>query len=210
MECQSCLNDPTAFIVADTSVAINLNATGYADAILDALPNQFVVLDEVSVELEEDRRNGRNDADALSALVGSQRIEIVRLDDTGLRHFTSLVSGPAAQTLDDGEAATIAYAVEHGATALIDERKANRICAERYPKLAIGCSVDLFAHEKIRTSLGADSLADAVFNALYYGRMRVLAHHVDWVVGLIGPDRAALCSSLPKAVRPANRPAVGS
>ena len=202
MECRSCLDDPTVHIIADASVAINLNATGHSEAILDALPNRFLIVEEVVLELEDGRRNARKDADALSALIASSRIEVVRLGDIGARQFIGVVSGSAAETLDDGEAATIAYALEQDATALIDERKANRICASRFAELSRGCTVDLLAHDNIQASLGCEGLAAAVFNALYYGRMRVLAHHAEWVVNLIGPERAAQCSSLPKSVRP--------
>lgn len=201
MECRSCLNDPTALVVADASVAINLNATGFAEPILDALPNRFAVVQEVALELAGGRRHGRNDADGLDALVAADRVHVVQLENPALEHFTALVSGPAAETLDDGEAATIAFALEHGATALIDERKANRICAERFSTLTTGCTVDLLAHDAVEAAIGHDRLADAVFNALYHSRMRVLAQHVDWVVNLIGPGRAAQCASLPKSVR---------
>ena len=204
VERQSCLNDLTLPIVADTSVVINLNASGCAEAILDALPNRFLVVSEVRLELEEDRHTGRNDAAALTDLVASGRVEIVQLGDSEVRHFSSLVTGPAAQTLDDGEAATIAYALGHGAVAaLIDERKANRICAERFPVRVTGSTVDLLAQDKVQAALGRDRLAEAVFHALRHGRMRVLPHHVPWVVDLIGQTRAARCPSLPRSVRSA-------
>ena len=199
----SCLTDPAALLVADASVVINLIATRCSEDILDALPNQVVVVEEVSLELEHGRRQGRNDADALSVLVAARRMRIVRFGTSGERYFNDLVSGPAVQTLDDGEAATIAYALEHSATALIDERKANNVCANRFPKLAIGCTVDLLAHHGIQASLGREELADAVFNALHDGRMRVMPHFAAWAVDLVGPERAAECSSLPKSVRPA-------
>ena len=207
MECRSCLNETTSLVVADTSVAINLNATGFSGTILDALPNQFAIVEEVAVELREGRRNGHNDADALNALVAGRRAEIVRLGNPGIQIFIELASGPAAQTLDDGEAATIAYALEHSATALVDERKANRICAERFRTLATGYTVDLLAHTEIEAALGRSRLSDAVFNALHHGRMRVPAHYVDWVVDLIGSDRVARCTSLPSLVRPRREPA---
>ena len=203
MERQSCLNDLTVPVVADTSVVINLNATEYAEAILNALPNRFLVVSEVRLELEEDRQTGRNDSAALAALVASGRAEIVQLGDGGIQHFSDLVSGPAVQTLDDGEAATIAYALEQRALPLIDERKANRICAERFAGLVTGSSVDLLAQGDVQVALGRDRLADAVFNALRYGRMRVLPHHLQWVVDLIGRERAARCTSLPRSVRSA-------
>ena len=203
MEWRSCLTDSTLPVVADTSVIINLNATGYSEAILGALPNRLLVVEDVSCELAVDSRTGRNDAEALSALVAQGRVELVRLGDIGTQHFISLVSGPASQTLDDGEAATIACALEHGATALIDERKAIRICTERFGALATGCTVDIFAQNDVQRVLERDPLANAVFNALYQGRMRVPAHYVGWVVNLIGRERAAQCRSLPASVRAA-------
>ena len=206
MECQSCLNNPTALVVADASVAINLNATGFAESILDALPNRFAVVEEVALELVNGRSRGRNDADALNTLIATGRVDIVRLGNPATEYFTSLVSGSAAETLDDGEAATIAYALEQGATALIDERKAKRICAERYGALASGCTIDVLAQNEVEAALGHGRLADGVFNALYHGRMRVLAQHMNWIanwiVNLIGPERAAQCVSLPRSVRP--------
>ena len=201
MQGLSCVTDPSGLLVADTSVIINLNASQCAKDILDALPNQVFVVEEVSQELERGRQFGWTNADALLALIKSQRIAIVRLGEIGQRYFERLVAGPASQTLDDGEAATIAYALENGATPLIDERKAHRICAERFPAMAVGCTGDLLAHDKVQQVLGREILAEAVYNALQDGRMRVMADFLAWTVELIGPDQAANCPSLPRSVR---------
>ena len=67
---------------------------------------------------------GWNSSERLSTLVESGIVEIVELDDSSQECFESLVIGPAVDTLDDGEAATIAYARATGTVALIDERKA--------------------------------------------------------------------------------------
>lgn len=200
---RSCLCDPVVPVIADTSVVINLNATGCAEAILEALPNRFCVVSQVLDELETDRQTGRNDAGAIAASVASGRITVVQLGDAGRGYFLDLVSGSAARTLDDGEAATIAAALgrEPYGIPLIDERKANRVCAERFAGLVTGSTVDVLAHDSVRAALGHGHLAEATFNALSVGRMRVLPHHVGWVVNLIGPQRAARCSSLPRAVR---------
>lgn len=198
---QSCLNALDLPIVADTSVVINLIATHCAESILDALPNRFLVVSEVKTELEYGRSRGRTNSLALDALANSGRVTIARLGQQAMETYTELVSGTAAETLDDGEAATIAYALEDGAVALIDERKAHRICSQRFPALATGSTVDLLSHEGIQASLQRNRLIDAVFNALRLGRMRVLPHHLNWVVDLIGPDRARQCSSLPSSVR---------
>jgi predicted nucleic acid-binding protein len=198
------LTDPAPF-VGDTSAVINLNATGCARDILRALPNRFLVVDVVSSELDRGRRNGRRDADTLEELVSEKLVEIVKLDEIAEAHFERLVVGPAAETLDDGEAATIAYAAAMGMTAVIDERKATRLCAGLFPKLRISCTVDVLAHADVRRSLGGSSLADAVFRGLKYGRMTVLPQHVKWVVELIGSARAAECPSLPKLARQPQR-----
>ena len=208
MECRSCLNDPTVLIVADTSVAINLCASGFSETILSALPNRVVVTNEVRRELEIDHRKDRSYADALSVLVRTNYVEVVHLGNAGLDHFTDLVMGSAEQTIDDGEAATIAYSLENGATALIDERKATRICENRFSTLSKGCTIDVFLHGNVQAALGPRNLADAVFNALIGARMRVLSHHLDWVVQLIGVERAACCLSLPRSVRGIHKPRV--
>jgi predicted nucleic acid-binding protein len=199
------LTDPAALIAADTSTVINLNATGCAAQILRAIPNKLLVADVVSGELEEGRRRGRRDADYLQELVQTGLAEIVKLDGDASVHFERLVVGPAAMTVDDGEAATIACAFGRGAIAVIDERKATRICAELFPALRIACTVDMLAHPRVQDSLGKKMLADAVFKALRDGRMRVLPHHIEWVVRLIGPEKVAACRSLPSSARKTNR-----
>ena len=200
MVCRSCLDERTAPVVVDTSVVINLNATGCAEAILRSLPNRCVVVEDVLLELQIGRQTGRGDADALAVLIEQHLVEHARLGGVGMSHFSSLVSGPAAETLDDGEAATIACAIERGAVALVDERKAIRICAERFPNLALGCTVDMLAQHHVQAALGP-GLAVAVFNALDRGRMRVPEKYGRWVVNLIGEERAAGCRSLPKRIR---------
>jgi predicted nucleic acid-binding protein len=188
-------------VVLDASVVINLVATGCAADIIRAFPNRLAVVDIVQAELETGRSRGRQDADRLKALVSAGLMDIVKLSDEGEQYFEGFVAGPAADTLDDGEAATIAYAITYGAVALIDERKANRICTERFPTQSLGCSTDLFSHSKVQERLEREALAQAVFNALVHGRMRVLPNYIKWIVELIGTERTALCTSLPNAVR---------
>jgi predicted nucleic acid-binding protein len=187
-------------VVADTSVMINLNATGRAEDILGALPFRVVVTDIVVGELE-DRRSGRQDGALLDALVTAGRISTVSLSDAALEAFASLVVGPAGDTLDDGEAATIAYAVEAGIPPVLDERKALRIYAARFSGPRTLSTVDLFAEAAVEAALGRPGLGDAVFRSLQTARMRVAAERLPWVVAFIGAERAAQCPSLPKTVR---------
>jgi predicted nucleic acid-binding protein len=205
MGSSTALTDPAALLVADASTIINLIATGCARSIVAALPNRVAVVDVVPGELEVGRARGREACDRLKELVTGGVIDIVELGDDAVPHFEDLVIGAAAATLDDGEAATIAYALAHAGTALIDERKATRICAERFPQLRVACTVDVLIHPGVQQRLGPGLIAQAVFNALHGGRMGVLPHHLDWVLTLIGDERAALCSSLPRRARASQR-----
>src|ERR1041384_5481672 len=131
------LLDPLIPLVADTSTVINLIATGCAPAILAALPNPIVVVDVISGELDTGRSRGRPHADRLQEIVAAGNIAIVTLGETDWKHFEMLVAGVASETLDDGEAATIAYAAEQGAVVILDEKKGTRICAARFPNVGI-------------------------------------------------------------------------
>jgi predicted nucleic acid-binding protein len=200
------MEPPTSLIKAETittdaSTVINLNATGCARDIVQALGQKFVVVDIVKAELDGGRLNGRRDADLLDGLLADQLFELVRLDGAALAHFEGLVIGSAVATLDDGEAATIAYSMIAGATAAIDERKATAICAQKFPSLSVCSTVDILARPDIEKSLGRDELSAAVYRALIHGRMRVLPHNVPWVVDLIGPQQASTCTSLPRGAR---------
>ena len=104
------LPETAAVLVADASVAINLNATRSAAQIIGALAEQVVIVDAVIDELEGGRRKGHRDADDLKSLVAQGLVEVKSLGPAGLVYVERLVVGSASETLDDGEAATIAYA----------------------------------------------------------------------------------------------------
>ena len=199
----SSLNGETAPLIVDSSTLINLNATGCGAAILAAVPNRIIVMDAVVDELRIDNRNSRNDAKLLASLIAGGLISEIGLGSLKSDHFERLVLGNTADTLDDGEAATIACAIEMQAIAVIDERKAKRICRAWYPGLVVASTVDLLALDLVTRALGVEQLADATFGALSTARMRVLPEHVDWVVNLIGAERTVLCASLPSYVRAA-------
>lgn len=196
-----CFDNLSLPLVVDASVVINLNATGCASHLIEAIPNDLIMVNVVQEELNTGISKGRVDAELTSRLVEDGHITIVQLGEVGASLFEQLVSGDAAQTLDDGEAATIALAIEVGAIALIDERKAARICGERFAGLVVASTVDALAHPVVQRALGQESLADAVFSALQQARMNTQPHHLEWVVNLIGRERAAQCKSLPKEVR---------
>lgn len=195
------LSDYPSLLVADASVIISLNATGCAEAILGALPHRVAVVDIVVNEIRGGLRRGRHDAAKLEVLIESKLLQVVQLGPQGLLRFESLVVGDASETLDDGEAATLAYAEEAGAQALIDERKARRLATARLADIPLRCTTDLFACDSVRRVLGPTGTADAIHSALVGARMRVLNEHMAWVVGLIGDQRATDCPSLSTSIR---------
>lgn len=197
----SCLTDPTTLLIADASVAINLIATGYAIPILDALPHRLGISEIAAGEVEDGRLNGYPSAETLGTLVQGGKLSLLNMGSVAEQHFERLVIGSTTDTLDDGEAATIACAVERKATPLIDERKATRICATRFPELRVASTGDILSHPAVAAALGDDFLAEAIFNALRTAKMRISPRLQGWAVELIGRERAAQCSSLPRVVR---------
>ena len=185
-------------LVVDASVVINLNATGRARDIIAVLPYRVVVTSVVLAELTAGAIRGHEDAKKLQLLLDGGDIDLVELSSLASEIYASLVGGAAIDTLDDGEASTIAFASVTGAIAAIDERKARRICASRFSGLQIVWTIDLLLDEAITVGLGREEQADAVFNALQLARMRVPHEYLDKILKLIGRERAAQCRSLPK------------
>ena len=196
-----CLRESAATLVADTSAVINLNATGYAAEILRAIPNKVVVVDMVPPELQAGHGKGHTDAERMQELIRGGLLRVVSLGGSGWGYFGELVAGPASETLGDGEAGTLAYAAENGASAVIDERKAIRVARCKLPEVVTASTVDILCHPAVLVALEREALALAVFQALRDARMRVLDHHLPWVVELIGSGRAAKCTSLPRSAR---------
>ena len=152
-------------------------------------------------ELRLDSRTGRDDGCMMAGYIADGLIDEAKVDSLNGDHFGNLVSGHSVDTLDDGEAATLALAVEMSAVAVLDERKARRIAEVRYPGLLVASTIDILALDSVEKELGRVNLANAIYRALTDARMRVLAEHSDWVVALIGKERAVTCSSLPQHTR---------
>lgn len=197
--------DGSAIVVADTSALINLNATGCAPAILKALRCRVMVTEAVLTELDQARSRGHTDGDHTAKLISQGLVEVGRLGDVGQECLEELVVGRATETLDDGEASSIALAVELAGVALVDEKKARRICGERYPTLRLACSVDILCHPTVEAALGQEGVKRAVQRSLQVARMNVATDYLEWVVQLIGSDEIEDCKSLPGSVRRARR-----
>ena len=201
MDLRNFLIDSEAPVLADTSVVINLDATGCFSRILDALPNRLLVPEIVVDEVRRGEIEGAREENGIWEIIARGQAEVVVLTCEGWRRFRSLTSGRAAETLGDGEAATIACAIDLKAVAAIDERKGLRISAEKFPALVTATTLDALAHPQVQSDLGMERLSEAVFNALTRARMRVPRQYFQWVVDLIGAENASKCNSLPRSIR---------
>ncbi len=191
----------STILVADASVIINLNATGRARDIIQAQPGSLVVTENAFAELAAGAKKGHDDHAQLQTLIDIGAVRVVKLGETGASIYAGLVEGSAVRTLDDGEAATIGYAHETGAIALIDERKARTICGSDFPDLSIASTIDFLMHELVATALTATGQSEAIVNALRNARMRIPPHQIDVVIKLIGEENAATCNSIRKKAR---------
>ena len=196
MTFSSCLTDRDRILVLDASVIINLLATGYASAVLQAVPTPIVVTDNVIREIELGAVNGRPEPKQLLELIHNKILKREELSGIALEHFFELVSGSTAASLGDGEAATLALAHSNGVTAVIDEKKATKISSERFPSLRLITTVDILAYEPVRISIGDETLAMATLQALKHARMQVRENQFDWIQEVIGFENVGLCPSL--------------
>ena len=194
-------SDGLQLLVGDASMWISLAATGFADACLRALSCRTVITDLALGELDRGRAKGRGTADSVLDLINAGLVEVVRLESADEPLFLSLVSGGASETLDDGEAATLAWAAGHTGFAVIDERKATLVAARRTPTTQLMTTTDLLLAPQIAHALGGDAIASAFYAALVHARMRVPPNRLNEVVALIGNEKAGDCCSLPAAVR---------
>lgn len=190
--------DSSQSIILDTSAAINLNATGYLERIVEALPSPVAVTEILMIELKRGLDAGYSDFDSINGLLRQGQIDVIGLCALSEPHFESLVIGPATETLDDGEAATIAQAIALNAIPVIDERKANRLCATRYPDLGLASSLDILLQPSVTQALGLDGLRQGTVRALQVAKMQIPRCFEEWIVGFIGFETASGCSSLPR------------
>ena len=192
---------PEPPLVADASVWINLVAGGRAVDVLRTLSSPTIIPSIALGELERGRDKGRTAYDGIEPLIAAGYVTVVDLPEEAEDTYLSLVAGRASQTLDDGEAATLALALHGGATALIDERKAIGIAAARFPDLTVATTTDFLLSTHVRSVLDCETLAATLFASLTQARMRIPDHLLDEVCNCLGPDRARLCLSLPARVR---------
>jgi predicted nucleic acid-binding protein len=153
MTFSSCLTEEDSALVLDSSVVINLLATGRASSIMQALSIPIVVTDNVVREIEQGAVRGRPEVDLLREMIGDQTLRVGEVDGPALQIFFDLVSGSASESLGDGEAATLAFAYSNGCSAAIDEKKATKLSVDRFTSLRLVTTIDILAHDAVQSTL---------------------------------------------------------
>lgn len=187
--------------IADASVWINLAATDRCADIVTALDAPIAIVDVAMRELERGKANGHGTFAHIAPLIRTGHVRILKIEPEDEDLYLSLVAGGAAETLDDGEAATLVAAIRMKGIALIDERKATAMAQRRFPTLTLRSTTDLLFEALPDAGDASGPLADALFAALQHARMRVPPHWHARVIKVLGPERAQLCSSLPAHLR---------
>lgn len=191
MKFSSLLTDHQLPMVIDTSVVINLHACSYGVQIVAAIPNPILIpriaVDELPV--------GTAERNFVQSLFDAGLVTPVELSDDEYVVFQELIS--ISPTVDDGEAATIAVSHGRNIVAIIDDRKGRARATTLVPSSEPGWSLDLFSHAQAISQLGNGVHAEALYLALYKGRMRIPAERTDEVISLVGIQRAKDCTCLP-------------
>jgi hypothetical protein len=188
-------------LVLDTSALINLLGTGMAGEMIRAASRPMLVEDYAFEELRRHPLPKRDIQSELSELLELRCLKRVTMDERARVLFRELTDGDLTVGLDDGEAATIAYAISHAAAIpVIDEKKASGVFVQRWASRTIIDTVTLLTQASIVDAFTEEQYCAAVHSALMYARMRVPKAARLWIRDLLGTERAAQCPSLGHAV----------
>ena len=192
---------PDVALAFDASAMINFLGTGIAETLLTNLGRSVIMPTAALAEVKYHPIQGHDLQATLSRLTSHGLVKQLSLPPRARAIHLELMGAGLAGGLDDGEAATIALAIEHSATTMVvlDERKAARIFSERWAERNCVDTVTLLA--EARGSMRSDEFANACFSALRHARMRVAPDDVDWMIETIGPERAIQCPSLCRALK---------
>lgn len=198
--------DHRRVIATDTSVLVNLLATRAADRILSSVDADWIYTASVHRELTEPLAYAKTNGTALHELADAGLLRMAKLNEKAQREAVSLMSGTAAASVGEGEAATIAYAGGRAdVEAVVDDSKALRIGRSRFPQVRFSTTIDILREPAIEAALGREGLADAVERALLDARAAVTGEDFPWVLELVGRTRLMRCSSLARHFRGSNR-----
>lgn len=152
--------EPLGLTLLDACAVINLYATRRMDAIVGAVSTEVGIVDLVRSEARYVLRGGPGD-DArerepvdLAPFIDAGRLRVVTPTETELATFVDLTL-----SLDDGEAMTAAVAIARDLVVVTDDRKADRVLADR---VRIRSSLDLIRVWSDQTGIDPATLRAAL------------------------------------------------
>jgi predicted nucleic acid-binding protein len=161
-------------LVLDTSVWINLLATGMVDRIVRAVGIELYVPEQIYDEITRDPISGiRYDATNHPLRASSGLVTVAKLDARELDLYFDLVSPQSVDALGDGEGAAIAMASSRQFALVIDDKKARRILRERFADVKVLWTVEILRSPAVVNSLGARVVDDCFAKAKQFGRMHI-------------------------------------
>lgn len=182
----------TSTYVADTSFLINLNATSFSLEIIDKMkPSTIIITQQVYDELKNGQNSKYGDFDKINEFISKGFMKLQPLRSSALNIYENIVLGTAKYSLDDGEASVIACAVDLKIYAIIDEKKATRICREQYPDLKTFHTLDIF-----KIYLNKPLIQNATQNALKGARMYIPKSRYDELKEIVGNNFMEECSCI--------------
>lgn len=164
---------PAGPLVLDASVLFNLLGTGRPEEILQAIGVTCWVEQRTAAEVR--RTPGqRTEGAPLQPLFDNGCLKLCRMSDHAYETYISLVSGLSTDTLDDGESAAIAIAVDGFGSVVLDDKKARRILSARFEQVTAGSSLSLLLAAATRANWTLAELRAAVSAARTVSRMAVV------------------------------------
>ena len=119
---------PRSPLLLDACVAINLAATDQLQQIALATDVTFILVRQAAREVGHLR--DVSEGETILTPIGLSQYDSTTLEIVGLAQPEYSLYVNLARTVDDGEAATIAVAVNRSLRLATDDRKARRVCAE--------------------------------------------------------------------------------
>ncbi len=182
-------------LVLDACTVINLAAAGKMDVVRMALGCEFRVVRTAYEEAELDPGSGLRHTNHLQPLVDAGVLVVVDLDDDE----QALLVEVAAE-VGDGEAATIAHALNVGGVLVTDDGLAAEVWRSRTDAHTLS-TIELLRKSPVEATLGLDDLRVCTLQALMVGRMRAFQRDEAWLEALLLPEQLVSCRSLRSAVR---------
>lgn len=181
-------------LIIDASVLINLLGCGAAETVLQSLPRAVSIEKRALAEVLRDPSRNLPAQGKRQLLVDRKLLQVRQPQGDAIECFLELVTEP--HELNDGEAATIACAIDLGAVAVLDERKARRIARERFPALPVDSTAGLFRALLEEERIDATQIRAMLLAALQRARMSVPREDIDWVIRVLGAKTAWQCPSI--------------